>query len=252
MEVVVSTGLMSIPRSVAGNLAFYVYLYVDPRDNRVFYIGKGKGARALAHIRDQDKVAVQEVLSELKASGQRPRIEILAHGLPDAATALRIEAAAIDLIGVGQLANVVRGHFTKFGRMTLDEVLALYERRPASIKEPSLLIRINKEYRYGMTPAELYDATRSAWVVGPRRNHVELVFAVFEGVIREVYRVQGWHPGGTTFNTRTAGRGADRRGRWEFVGVIAEEEARVRYMNRWVGDLFPQGAQNPIAYVNTD
>ena len=82
-------------------------LYVDPRHDGVFYVGKGKGARALAHIADQDKVAVQEVLSELKMAGLSPHIEVLAHGLPDAATALRIEAAAIDLLGVEDLANLV-------------------------------------------------------------------------------------------------------------------------------------------------
>ena len=181
----------AIPKAVATRLGFYVYLYVDPRNDGVFYVGKGKGARALAHIADQDKVAVQEVLSELKMAGLSPRIEVLAHGLPDAATALRIEAAAIDLLGVEDLANLVRGHYTKFGRMPLEDVVALYTKRRAKIREPSLLIRLNRLYRYGMSPFELYDATRSAWVVGPKREGVELVFAVYEGVVREVYRVEG-------------------------------------------------------------
>jgi hypothetical protein len=240
----------SIPRSVAAQLGFYVYLYVDPRDDRVFYVGKGKGARAVAHIGDENKVAVQEVLSELRSLGLHPRIEILAHGLRDAATALRIEAAAIDLLGVGRLTNLVRGHFAKFGRMPLEEVVALYVRRPAKVIEPAILIRINQLYRYGMTAAELYDATRSAWVVGPRRNRVELAFAVFEGVVREVYRVEAWHPAGSTFNARTNGRRVGRTGRWEFVGVIAEDPIRERYVSRYVGHVFPQGAQNPVAYIN--
>ena len=132
----------AIPKAVATRLGFYVYLYVDPRNDGVFYVGKGKGARALAHIADQDKVAVQEVLSELKMAGLSPRIEVLAHGLPDAATALRIEAAAIDLLGVEDLANLVRGHYTKFGRMPLEDVVALYTKRRAKIREPSLLIRL--------------------------------------------------------------------------------------------------------------
>ena len=239
-----------IPKAVATRLGFYVYLYIDPRNDGVFYVGKGKGARALAHIADQDKVAVQEVLSELKMAGLSPRIEVLAHGLPDAATALRIEAAAIDLLGVEDLANLVRGHYTKFGRMPLEDVVALYTKRRAKIREPSLLIRLNRLYRYGMSPFELYDATRSAWVVGPKREGVELVFAVYEGVVREVYRVEGWHRGGTTFNTRTQGRSAERAKRWEFVGVIAEDAVRDRYLNRFVGHLLAQGARNPITYLN--
>ena len=240
----------SIPNSVANRLGFYVYLYVDPRDDQVFYVGKGKGARAVAHFGDQEKLEVQKVLSELKAAGLSPRIELLAYGLQDAETALRIEAAAIDLLGVGSLTNIVRGHYTKHGRMPLEDVVAQYTQRPAKIKEPSILIRINRLYHYGMSPTELYDATRSAWVVGERREEVELAMAVFEGVIREVYRVTGWHPGGTTFNARYSGRRSDRGKRWEFVGIIAEEEVRTRYIHRHVGGLFSQGAQNPIAYVN--
>ncbi len=242
----------AIPSSVAPKLGFYVYLYVDPRDESVFYVGKGRGARAVAHFRDENKKAVQDVLKELEAAGLEPRVELLAHGLTDGATALRVEAAAIDLIGVQALANAVRGHYTKFGRAPLEEVVALYSQRKAEIKEPSLLIRINQLYRYGMSSAELYDATRSAWLVGERRDRVALAFAVYEGVVREVYRVTGWHPGGTTFNVRTAGRVADRPDRWEFVGVIAEPAVRDRYINRYVGHHFPPGAQNPIAYLNVD
>ena len=47
------------------------------------------------------------------------------------------------------------------------------------------------------------------------------------------------------------GTGAsDRPARWEFVGIIAEAAARDRYINGYLGDLFSQGAQNPISYVN--
>lgn len=241
-----------LPQSVAAKMGYYVYLYVDPRDDRIFYVGKGRGARALAHFDAQAKVGVKEVMAELAAAGIAPRLEILAHGLPSEQVAFQIEAAAIDLVGVENLSNAVRGHHHAKGRMSLAEVVARYTRKPAGIKEPSVLIRISRLYRYGMTAVELYDATRSAWRVGPKREKVELAFAVHEGVIREVYRVHAWHPAGSTFNVRFDGRGEDLPDRWEFVGKVAEEELRQRYINRYVGDLFPQGAQNPIAYVNVD
>lgn len=241
-----------LPQSVAAKMGYYVYLYLDPRDGRIFYVGKGKGARALAHLDEGANPEVKAVLEELAGAGLPPRIEILAHGLPDAETAFRVEAAAIDLLGVEGLANAVRGHHHAKGRMSLDEVVALYARKPARIREPSVLIRISRLYRYGMAAVELYDATRSAWKVGPKRERVQLAFAVHEGVIREVYRVHAWHPGGSTFNVRFDGRGEDLPDRWEFVGKVAEQEVRQRYINRYVGHLFPQGAQNPIAYVNVD
>jgi hypothetical protein len=49
-----------------------------------------------------------------------------------------------------------------------------------------------------------------------------------------------------------AGRGLKRPDRWESVGTIAPERLRKRYVNRYVGHLYSQGAQNPISYVNID
>ena len=84
-----------ISRSVATKLGHYVYLYVYPLDNRVFYVGKGKGARALAHLNEAANPGVESTIEEIRTAGRDPRIEVLVHGLPDAATALRVEAAAI-------------------------------------------------------------------------------------------------------------------------------------------------------------
>jgi hypothetical protein len=239
-----------IPPAVARKLGYYVYLYVNPTDGSVFYVGKGKAGRALAHLKPNDRKDITNTIREIRAAGKEPRIEILAHGLRDPEVAHRIEAAAIDLLGLDDLANSVRGHGVKFGRMPLEEVVAHYVRRKAEIREPSILIRINRLYRYGMTEAELYDATRSAWRVGPKRVQAELALSVFEGVVREVNKITQWLPAGSTFNVRwQRGRRAP-PDRWEFVGIVAEDGIRHRYLNRYVGHLFTQGAQNPISYVN--
>jgi hypothetical protein len=239
-----------IPPSVARKLGHYVYLYVDPTDSVVFYVGKGKNGRALAHLRADEKKRISKRIRKIKASGQEPKIEILAHGLGNPDTALKVEAAAIDLLGLPQLVNAVRGHGTKYGRVPLAEAVAHYTKRKAHIQEAAILIRINKAYRYGMSDVELYDATRSAWRVGNQCQQAEYAFAVFEGVVREVYRITGWVEAGSTFNVRRNGRAYRRPGRLEFVGTLAEPEIRRRYINRYVGHLFSRGAQNPISYVN--
>jgi hypothetical protein len=245
--------ISTIPPSVARKLGYYVYLYVNPLDSTVFYVGKGKGGRALAHLSAPEKRAITKFIRRIRAGGQEPVIEILAHGLPTAEAAFRVEAAAIDLLGVESLANEVRGwRGSQFGRRPVAELVAQYTRRKAVIREPAILIRISTLYRYGMTDAELYDATRSAWRVGTKRESARYAFAVFEGVVREVYRITGWLPGGTTFAQQHGGRLSPKRGRWEFVGTLAEDSIRQRYVNRYVGHLFPQGAQNPVSYVNVE
>ena len=89
-----------IPPAVARKLGFYFYLYVSPLDESVFYVGKGKSGRALAHLRAHEKKEITKVIKEIRAAGEEPRIEILAHGLRSAETAHRVEAAAIDLLGL--------------------------------------------------------------------------------------------------------------------------------------------------------
>jgi hypothetical protein len=235
---------------VARKLGHYVYLYVNPLDGRVFYVGKGKGSRAIAHLHAPEDREISSVIRQIHAAGAKPRIELLAHGLPSADVALHVEAAAIDLLGLESLANAVRGRGVRFGRRPLDEVTAHYVRRRAMIREPSILIRIPGNYRYGMSDVELYDATRSAWRLGERRVAAQLAIAVFEGVVREVYRITGWFPGGTTFSVRRGGKYAAESERWEFVGTLADDAVRRRYIQKYVGHLFPPGAQNPIAYLN--
>jgi hypothetical protein len=117
--------------------------------------------------------------------------------------------------------------------------------KPVVVQEKALLLTINQLYWSGMSPLELYEATRGFWVIGPRREDVELALAVYQGVVREVYRIRAWHPAGTLeYRTRDA---APYRGsrRWEFEGEVAND-IRARYIDGSVG----KGWQNPIRYIN--
>ena len=48
------------------------------------------------------------------------------------------------------------------------------------------------------------------------------------------------------------GRPVKRDGRWEFVGIVAEEPVRKMYIERSVASYFPKGNQNPVKYVSCD
>lgn len=234
-----------IPQEVARQLGYYVYVYVDPRTETPFYVGKGRGQRALAHLSSEVETRKGQILSELAAEGREPRIDILAHDLPDEQTAFRIEAAVIDLFSLDRLANKVRGwRSITLGRWPLADLITQYAARPVTISDPVILIRINNQYTPGMPPDELYEATRYAWKLGERRDGARFALAVFEGVVREVYKIHRWRkatpPLGETWKSE----------RWEFDGTVAAQSRRSKYLGRRVDSYLPRGGQYPIRYVN--
>ncbi len=89
---------MKIAGEVAKILQSYVYVYIDPRNGKPFYIGKGKGNRLFSHLQDQFDIEKVAQIAEIRHSGKEPRIEILRYGLSDSEAHL-VEAASIDLIG---------------------------------------------------------------------------------------------------------------------------------------------------------
>lgn len=236
---------MDINDTASNILQSYVYVYIDPRNNEPFYIGKGKGSRATSHLNDQSDSAKVKRIDQIRKSNKEPIIEILRYGLTDTEACL-VEAAAIDLLGKSKLANRVSGHHEQsYGRIKLQELLDLLAAKPIEVQHKAVLITINKMYRSDMTDLELYEATRGIWRIGERRNKAEYVMAVYQGVVRQVYRIQQWHPAGTLpYKTRDASdfKGS---GRWEFEGEIADEICE-RYVGRSVG----KGSQNPIRYAN--
>ncbi len=82
-------------QSVIEQLKYYVYFLRDPRDETVFYIGKGIGNRIFNHVAcsldtelSSDKI---ERIKEIEASGQKVQHFVLRHGLDESA-AFEVEA----------------------------------------------------------------------------------------------------------------------------------------------------------------
>ncbi len=241
-----------LPPEVAERLGYYVYLYIDPRSNEIFYVGKGVGQRVLSHLSDASETRKVATIRELREAGLAPRLEILAHALPNEETAFRIEAAVIDLLGLDKLSNLVSGwNSIQFGRISLEELVFYYAAKPVDITDPALLIRINRLYRHGMSGEELYDATRGRWKLGKRRESARYAMAVFHGVVREVYKIDAWHPAGESIKGSPFHPDVDiPTGRWEFSGSVAPAALRSKYFGRSVTRYFPRGMQSPVVYVN--
>jgi hypothetical protein len=241
--------------AVINELKYYVYIYSNPKTNEIFYVGKGKGNRAFAHLEERSDSKKVEYLDNLRSQGLEPKIEILIHGLEDEKTALRVESSIIDLIGVKKLTNKQSGYKSAtFGRMAINQINALYNKQKVNIDEPAILIRINQAFRYSMSEIELYDYTRGKWVLNPERaNNANIALSVYKGVVQEVYSVISWYEAGMTFSTRQQNERLKKRknqDRYEFIGNIAPEEIREKYKGKSVEHYFNIGNSNPILYVN--
>ncbi|MSR09835.1 MAG: hypothetical protein EXR82_10015 [Gammaproteobacteria bacterium] len=240
---------LRIPAAVAAKIGYYVYVYSDPRSRKPFYVGKGRGSRVLAHAQGLGSDRTEERLRSIRRAGLEPRIDILAHGLADAETALRVEAAVIDLLGLSSLSNAVRGwRSVELGRMPLRQLVAYYAARPVKVRDLVILIRVNQLYQHGMSAQALYEITRGIWRLNPERaSNAKYALAVFEGVVREVYEISQWVPAGSTkYKTRNNLRVP---GRWEFTGKVAPDPIRRRYVDRSVASYFTRGSQAPFTYV---
>lgn len=238
-------------------LNFYVYIYSHPITEEVFYVGKGNGNRAFSHLMDSTESRKVDYIRELKSQGLEPVIEILIHGL-EAETALRVESSVIDLLGIKNLTNKQGGYKSAlFGRMLIEQINSAYNRKKVVIEEPSILIRINQAFRYSMTPTELYDFTRGQWKINPNvAKQAKLAFAIYGGVIQEVYEVLDWYEAGKTYSVRQEQKFLKQskndkiKGRYEFIGNLANEKIRKKYQYKSVEHYFKQGNSNPIMYLN--
>ena len=252
---------MPLPAEVAERIGpYYVYVLVDPRDDSIFYVGKGTGGRLLAHGEEallrtgpggqSSKVAR---IREIREAGLEPRIDVVRHGLEED-QAFHVEGALID--GVDGLTNVVKGHGTAQGRLSLDELKRRYGATPVpDDAPPALCIRLGawkdqveqiepgtfregRGFREGMTPEELANSTRAWWVISPatvERRGIRHAVAVHDGVTRAVMIIGAWVQRG---NRRAFG---------------ATPLAHGPVFDEWVGPLgrrvtFKKGNQSPVTY----
>ena len=240
---------------VQERLGYYVYLLSDPSDGRIFYVGKGKGNRVFSHAKDAlddehvtDKL---ELIRSIREAGLEVGYELLRFGMTER-TAFDVEAAAIQLLGLDGLTNLVAGQYAATtGRMTVDVAISLFEAPPApEITEPTLLIKIPKLWYPSIPAQELYEATTGWWAIknSTRRNNARYAFCVVKSVIREVYRINSWR------QRQEGDRGWEedigKNPRWGFEGEIAEEMARFR--NHSVKHLYKNGDANEIRYFNCE
>lgn len=248
---------------VAEQIGWYVYVLQDPRDGKIFYIGKGKGNRVFAHaldVKTEGEVfenPKHELIRSILMDGLKVNSFLIRHGISSEKDAYAVEAALIDFCHLldssddnelFQLKNLVRGHnYQTLGVMATDVVISLYDAPPCPlIEEPMLLFKIPIRWRPEMTPEELFESTRGWWRLSPRREKAVYACAVSKGVIRGIYRIDRWRP--RVEGDRDWENDSGKKPRWGFCGEIAPEMDK--YLNKSVAHLFKQGEAGGFKYIN--
>jgi hypothetical protein len=232
----------------------YVYMLVDPRDNKIFYVGEGQGNRVFDHEqeaiespKESDKL---NQIREIHNDGLKVKKYIVRHGLHKNKTmsgkdvAFEIESTLIDLLTytnfqqIDVLSNIVAGHHSfDRGIKTVDEIEALYDCKPIEyFAHRVMTININKTY--SVNP-NIYEATRKSWKIdGRKAKSVEYVLSEYQDIVRAIFRPADWYE--------------VENGRWEFIGEEVTDKTIVdMYLNHEVPEK-KKGMANPIRYFGME
>ncbi|WP_332650072.1 McrB family protein [Lysinibacillus sp. 54212] len=110
--------------------------------------------------------------------------------------------------------------------------------------EDVVLIKINRSYREGMTPKELYEATSRSWVASLEKTDtrdIQYYCAVYTNKIIEVYDFEGYEE---EIPKRTPSR-------YILHGKVTDHETRNKLLGLDVSSIH-KGSGNPIKYTNLD
>lgn len=248
---------------------YYVYALIDPRDDKVFYIGKGIDNRVFSHeiesgkSPDSEKKKLQTI-NAIENCGLQVKRILIHWGLTED-EAFAAEAALINFLNFTdslQLTNAVAGHHVHES-LSVEDFETLYGAEPlseADIKHNILVIKINKRYRRNMTAFELYEAVRGIWKASMnsiKRRNIEYVFGVYNQLIVAVYKPDEWHyvhemvnvPRPEELDKETLAKAKDR------IYFICNDYAAMDvnqcfYLHKSISELkVNQSAQNPITYL---
>lgn len=237
-------------------LNYYVYMLLDPQNNKPFYIGKGVNNRVFDHINlaladSEISNAKYEKIREITGRGQNIIHLIVRHGLREK-EALQIESSLIDALNhLGyKLSNQQSGHKSiEKGLMTSEEIIRLYNAQPLTeISGDCIIININRRYKRGIGGQSIYEATKETWTIAKQRIPLlKYVLSEYKGLIVEVYEVVEWYEKERGYMPSAKKYGQTKIG-YGFNGKVAPDEIRNKYINKSITHTKIKGSASAIRY----
>lgn len=231
------------PPGVATALGVYVYLLVDPRTGRPFYVGRGKGDRCYRHLEvargtDADVQGRFGSLGRIRraeSTGRRVRIEVLRYGLSPAEARL-VEATTADVLGIGQ------GSELGSQRASAEAVAAALA-KPIRIKRAhrTVLLRVGPQ---GTDTS--YESVRHGWRISSRwtdpssPRSPQWTMVVAGDLVAGVYQIESWEPVDET--------GDGGMVRWSWSGR-PDPDLEARYVGRSAAPYLVGSRAGSVTYV---
>ena len=265
---------MKFSHKVKEALGYYVYALVDPRNSRIFYIGKGKENRVFQHAKGVLEDILEDALSEnapnlkldtirsILSEGKKVAYYIIRHNLEEKEAYL-VESTLIDMLTYSpfnhnnQLTNLIAGHHQwDEGIKTIEEINVLYDCEKIEVKKGDnievkkgdniLLVNLNRSYNQTKAKGvykryDIYESTRKYWkICREKAKQIDYVLGVYKGVVRCVIKVEKYSfveqaEDGTLFS----------KPRCCFEGENCLDSP---YMNKDVSD-YPFGSGGAIRYI---
>lgn len=179
-------------------LGEYVYALEDPRDGKVFYVGRGVRDRVLHHawaaLASNEASAKLDRIRAILQDGGVPRAWILRRRLGRRASAAEMEAVIIDALSRWHepLLNSMRGAGIEDGIRSLEGLIADHAAQPLATRRAAIVVNIGRIWFEGIDDATLWDAARKWWVCRPedRTPAPQLLLAEAGNVIRGAWSIR--------------------------------------------------------------
>lgn len=181
------------------NRDYYVYLLIDPRDNQVFYVGKGINLRTFQHEQDAEMAGADteskklKTINDIKNSGYEVKREIFSN-LTESES-FNLEAVLIKTYrsrNPEKMTNIQSGHHCEW-LMQPEKYKDIFDDTDSYEKyvtdEKIIFIHPHRSFDYEDTFEERYEKFKGGWAFNLNKaKRADYIFVIVNHKIKYVFK----------------------------------------------------------------